>query len=148
MNWGAWPNLLKTIFDDKKALIITTIASTLFIIIFVGIRVYYGYPPQSSWRVDIGWPMLKLNLFSSASVKTYSEFFGIFAFFPIWAVFVLKSANIKLKIFFYTLVPVWFALHLYTGIAFQTRLFLVPTILVILPIVLEYIDTKSKILQK
>lgn len=144
VNWPAWPQWFKAFFADRKAVLVTAVCGLSFVLIFVAIRLHYGYRPQSSWRVPIGLPMLKLNLLSSTAVKTYSEFFGIFAILPIWTLFVVKKANSHLKIFFYALVPVWFALHLYTGIAFQTRLFLVPTLLVIIPVVLEYIEQKSK----
>jgi len=146
-DWKAWPHFVKTFLADKSAFLVTTISAILYVIIFFGIRAYYGTRPLEAWRVDPGWPMIKLNFFSSASIKTYMEFFGVFAFFPIWAVFILKSADGRLKTFFYTLVPVWFALHLYTAIGFQTRLFLVPTILVIIPVVLEYIDRRRNMTQ-
>jgi hypothetical protein len=119
---------------------ITALCAVVYISIFAAIRMYYGYQPQSTWRVGPGWPMFKLNMLGSASVKTYSEFFGIFAFFPLWALFVLRRSEYHLKVFFWTLVPVWFALHIFTAIAFQTRLFLVPTLLVIIPIVFYSID--------
>lgn len=144
VNWAEWPNLLKLAFSDRKSFTITAISCVLFICIFAGIRMYYGYEPQSSWRVAIGLPMLKFNLFSSASIKTYFEFFGVFAIFPIWAAFVVKNSDYRLKVLFYGLVPVWFTLHLFSGIAFQTRLFLVPTLLVIVPVVLDYIERESR----
>ena len=146
-DWSAWPSFWKTFFSDQKAFWITALSTILFFAIFFGIRIYYGFRPLETWRVDPGWPMLKLNLFSASGVKTYMEFFGVFAFFPIWAIFVLRSADARLKILFYTMVPAWFALHLYSAIGFQTRLFLVPTILVIIPIVFEYLDQKSLVPQ-
>lgn len=143
INWHDWPNIPKLIFSDKRAFTVTAISGVLFVVIFAGIRLYYGYQPQESWRVGIGLPMLKLNLLSSAAIKTYFEFFGVFAIFPIWALFALKTADYRLKVLFYSLVPVWFLLHISTGIAFQTRLFLVPTVLVLVPMVLEYIGNKE-----
>lgn len=140
VDWSVWPNFLKTFFSDRKAVMVTAVCAVVYVSIFVSIRAYYGYQPQQTWRVGPGWPMFKLNMLGSASVKTYSEFFGVFAFFPLWALFVLKQADYRLKVFFWVLVPVWFALHIFTAIAFQTRLFLVPTLLVIIPIVFEYID--------
>jgi hypothetical protein len=145
-DWSALPSFRKTFFSERKVFWVTACATILFLAIFFSIRAYYGFRPLETWRVGPGWPMLKLNLFSASAVKTYMEFFGVFAFLPIWAIFVLKRADARLKILFYTMVPAWFALHLYSAIGFQTRLFLVPTILVIIPIVFEYIDRKDAVL--
>ncbi len=142
-DWTKFPSIWKTFIADRKAFIVTAISTVLYLSIFFGIRAYYGTKPLETWRVDPGLPMLKLNLFSASALKTYMEFFGVFAFFPIWAVFVLKDADRRLKIFFWAMVPAWFGLHLYTAIGFQSRLFLVPTLLVIIPIVFEYIDRKA-----
>jgi hypothetical protein len=140
VNWPSWPNFSATFFSDKKLFWITSLSVVLYFSIFFSIRAYYGYRPLETWRVGPGWPMLKLNLFSPPALKTYMEFFGLFAFLPIWAVAVLKDADKRLQILFLALVPAWFGLHLYSAIGFQTRLFLVPTILAILPIVFENVD--------
>lgn len=140
INWNAWPSFRKILPNDWKPYAIAAISGVMFVALFIVIRWYQGYQPQSSWRVEAGWPMLKLNLFSSVSIKTYMELFGIFAIFPLWTFFVIRDSNRYLKIFFWTLVPVWFGIHFVAAIAYQTRLFLVPTLLVLLPGVLEYIE--------
>jgi hypothetical protein len=141
-DWSSWPSFRKMFFLDRRAFVVTACATVLFFAIFFGIRYHYGLRPLETWRVPPGLPMLKLNFLSASAIKTYMEFFGVFAIFPIWAIFVLKTADHRLRIIFYTLVPAWFALHLYSAIGFQTRLFLVPTVLVIIPVVFEYIDKK------
>jgi hypothetical protein len=144
MSWKEWPSIPKFFRSNKKVIIIAALSTVLFFIIFVAIRSYYGLRPVSTWRVSAGWPMFKLNLLSSVSLKSYMELFGVFGFLPIWCLFILSSMDKRLKLFFVTLVPVWFILHFATAIAYQTRLFLVPTLLVVLPAVLENIENVSR----
>lgn len=123
--------------------IIAVVASlVLFAAIFALIRTHYGYVPATRWRVPAGPEMLKLNLFSVVSAKTYMEMFGVFGILPFACMVGFKRMNSTLKIFFLALVPVWFAVHLWSVVCYQTRLFLVPTILVFLPAVLELIEKK------
>ncbi len=136
-NFRAIPTFIK---DNFQLLTVCVVATVLFLGIFVSIRAYYGYQPQTQWRVPAGPQMLKLNLLSSVAVKSYNEMFGVFGFLPIWCLFIFKQMNRNLKVFFIALVPVWFAVHFISVVAYQGRLFLVPTFLVFLPAVLEYID--------
>lgn len=139
-DWSKWPRIGKILFYDSRAFIVTAVSYTAFVIIFVYIRMYYGYEPQSTWRMAAGWPMLKLNLFSAVSVKTYMEMFGVLGFLPIWCILFFKSMNKRLKIFFLVLVPIWFGVHIASAIGYQTRLFLVPVVMVFLPAVFEHIE--------
>jgi len=138
--WADWPSIKALIQTNGKVIGLTGISVVLFFAIFIAIRAYYGIQPVSTWRVSAGWPMLKLNMFSSVSIKTYMEIFGVMGFLPLWAILVFKKMNSHLKIFFLTLVPVWFGIHFFSAIAYQTRLFLVPVLLVLLPAILESIE--------
>jgi len=84
--------------------------------------------------------MLKLNLFSSVSIKTYMELYGIMGFLPLWAILIYRTMSKHLKLFFITLVPIWFAIHFTSAIAYQTRLYLVPVLLVLVPAILENLE--------
>lgn len=139
-NWTNWPSIPKLFGDNMKVIGFTSVAVVLFFAIFIGIRMYYGNQPVQTWRVSAGWPMLKLNLFSSVSVKTYMEFYGIMGFMLFWCILIWRSMSKYLKLFFLVLVPVWLAIHFGSAIAYQTRLFLIPTLLVILPAVLENLE--------
>ena len=139
-DWKKWPNLGKILFEDRSLFGVTAISYVVFIVIFISLRVHYGYEPASTWRVPAGWPMLKLNLFSAASVKTYMEMFGVFGFLPVWSILLYRQMSPMLRIFFWVLVPVWFVIHIASAIGFQSRLYLVPTILVFMPAVFEYIE--------
>jgi hypothetical protein len=140
VDWRAWPQIGKILFFDKRLLTVTIVSYLAFISIFIYLRVYYGYEAASTWRVPPGLPMLKLNLFSAASAKTYMEFFGVFGFLPFWYLMKFTKMNTTLKVFFWVLIPVWFGVHITTSIGFQSRLFLVPVVLVFIPSVFEYVE--------
>jgi hypothetical protein len=139
-SWSAWPSIPNLIKNNSRVIGITTACAVCFVGIFVAIRMYYGLQSVSTWRVSAGWPMLKLNLFSSVSIKTYMELFGATGLTIIWSLLIHPKMNKDLKLFFVVLVPIWFILHFVTAIAYQARLFLVPVLLVLLPAVLEHIE--------
>jgi len=139
--WSDWPSIQNLFVRNLRIIGITASAVVLFFAIFIAIRSYYGIQPVSTWRVSAGIPMLKLNLFSSVSIKTYMELYGIMGFLPLWALLILPKMNKHLKLFFILLVPSWFGIHFLSAIAYQTRLFLVPTLLVLLPAALENIES-------
>jgi len=139
-SFASWPSPKKLLMSNWKPVILTGVSVILFFLIFFSIRYYYGFQPVSSWRVSTGLPMLKLNLFSSVSIKTYMESFGVMGFTLIWAILIYPRMSSHLKLFFAVLVPLWITIHLFSGIAYQTRLFLVPVLLVLLPATLESIE--------
>lgn len=138
--WKEWPSIKKTLEGNLKIIGITGVSVLFFIVIFVAIRMHYGLQPVSTWRVSAGLPMLKLNLFSSVSIKTYMELFGIMGFLPLWAILIFSKMSKHLKLFFIVLVPIWFGIHFVSAIAYQTRLFLVPVLLVLVPAILENLE--------
>jgi hypothetical protein len=138
--WDAWPSLKEMIISSKQVIAITTVSVVLFFAIFIAIRLHYGLEPVSTWRVSAGWPMLKLNLFSSVSIKTYMELYGIMGFMLFWAVLVYPTMNKQLRLFLFTLVPIWLGIHFISAIGYQSRLYLVPTLLVLVPAVLENLE--------
>lgn len=139
-DWRKWPKVMSILFENQRMLSVTVISYVLFVSIFVSVRVYYGMQPVSTWRVPAGLPMIKLNLLSASAMKTYMEMFGVFGFLPFWSILLIKRMDYHLRVFFWVIVPVWFLIHIATAIGFQSRLYLVPTILVFIPSVLAYIQ--------
>lgn len=139
-SWKEWPSVPQLIQKNFRVLIYSVLSTVLFLGIIFSIRAFYGYQPVSSWRVGIGLPMLKLNLFSAVSVKSYMEMFGVFGFLPVLTILYFRKLSSTLKLFFLCLVPCWFAIHFATAITYQTRLFLVPTIIVFIPAMIELIN--------
>lgn len=120
--------------------VVTAVSLVFFAMIFVGIRLYYGYQPPTVWRVPAGLPMLKLNLLSSISIKTYFEMFGTFALLPFVFLFKFRAMDFRLRLFFLLMVPLWLLVHWVSVVGYQSRLYLVPTLLILLPGVLQLIE--------
>jgi hypothetical protein len=120
--------------------VVSAVSLAAFAVVFVAIRMYYGYQPPTLWRVPAGLPMLKLNLLSSVSVKSYFEMFGTFALLPFIFVYQFKAMDFRLRIFFLLMVPLWLLVHWVSVVAYQSRLYLVPTLLILLPGVLQLIE--------
>ncbi len=148
INWSVWKennlftNLLSIV--KSKHFLITIISGICFIVISVAVRIYYGYEEQTQWKVPAGIPMLKLNLLSAISIKSYFEMIGVFSVIPFIILYKFKQTSEILKIWFFSLVPIWFIAHLSLVVAYQSRLFLVPTLIIFLPMLLEIISKESK----
>jgi hypothetical protein len=133
-------NLKKIKWPSRKIFLISGLSLIAFVIVFTGLRMYFGYRPQTVWKVPAGLPMLKLNLFSAVAVKGYFEMFGAFSVFPLICLYKFRQCSSILKIWFIAIVPVWFFVHLYSVVVYESRLFFVPTFLIFIPMVLEIIE--------
>ncbi|MEP6675433.1 MAG: hypothetical protein ABJA78_09765 [Ferruginibacter sp.] len=133
-------NIKKIGFPQKNVWIITIISYIIFISIFLALRQHFGYRPQQVWKAPAGLPMLKLNLFSAVGVKAYFELIGTFAVIPFLILYRFKSFPELLRKWFVFLVPLWFAVHYVSVVAYQTRLFMVPMVLIFLPMILGLIE--------
>lgn len=135
-------NIKSIIFPAKNTWFFVALLYVIFFAIFIGLRSYFGYRPQQVWKVPAGFQMLKLNLMSAVGVKAYMELIGTFGVLPLLILYKFKSFPHLLKKWFIFLVPVWFAAHYFSVVAYQTRLFMVPFILIMLPMVLWLIETE------
>ncbi len=129
-------NFKDILLPRRNTWLLTAFLYVVFLIIFFGLRSHYGYRPQQVWKAKAGLPMLKLNLASAAGVKGYMELIGTFGVIPLIILYKFRSFPHQLKKWFLFLVPIWFAVHYITVVVYQTRLFMVPMVLVILPMML------------
>jgi hypothetical protein len=116
----------------------------IFFAVFIGVRMHYGYRTAQVWKVPPGLSMLKLNLVSGVSVKSYFEMLGLFSIIPLIILYKFKSFPLLMRVWFLGIVPAWFAVHLYSVVTYQTRLFLVPTIIVFVPMLLWLIENEGR----
>ncbi len=135
-------------FPAANVWLLTFLLYLIFAAVFIGVRMYYGYVPSQTWKVPSGIPMVKLNLFSAVGVKAYFEMIGTFSVIPLIILYRFRRFPILLRTWFIALVPIWFAVHIYSVVIYQTRLFLVPSILVFLPMMLWLIENQYKYVQK
>ena len=133
------------ILPGTKTWIFTAALYFIFIIVFIGLRIHFGYKPQQVFKAEAGWPMLKLNLFSAVGVKAFMELIGTFAVIPLIILYKFKSFPYLLKKWFLFLVPIWFAVHFISVVAYQTRLFIVPLVIIMLPMLLWLIEQEIKV---
>jgi hypothetical protein len=133
-------NLKSIVFPPLKIWLLTAGLYVLFISIFVGLRLHYGYVAPQIWKVASGLPMVKLNLLSTVAAKSYFEMIGVFAVIPFIILYKFKQFPLLMRKWFIALVPIWFAVHIYSVVIYQTRLFLVPVILVFIPMFLWLIE--------
>lgn len=133
-------NVNKIVSPSKKVWINTIALYIIFFVIFLCVRSYYGYRPQQLWKAKAGLGMLKLNLFSAVAVKSYCELIGTFGVIPFIILYRFKVFPHLLKKWFLFLIPIWFAVHYISVVAYQTRLFMVPIILIFLPMMLWLVE--------
>lgn len=131
-----WPSI--------KVWFLTGIALVLFALIFVSIRMYYGYVPAQVWKVPPGIEMVKLNLLSVVAAKSYFELLGLVSIIPLLIILNFKAGPPLLRQWFVFIVPAWFAVHIYSVVIYQTRLFLVPLIVIMIPYFLYIIENYYK----
>ncbi|MGZ5287142.1 MAG: hypothetical protein ACXWB9_08165 [Flavisolibacter sp.] len=127
-------------FPAKNTWLLTAGLYVLFFVVFISLRMYYGYKPQQVWKVPAGLPMLKLNLFSAMSFKTYFEILGVFSILPFAILYKFRSMPQLLRVWFLGIVPLWLAVHFYSVVAYQTRLFMVPLVMIIMPMILWLVE--------
>lgn len=127
-------------FPKWSTWMFTIVLYVIFFAIFIGLRIYYGYQPQQQWKAPAGLPMLKLNLFSAVGVKAYMELIGTFAVIPFIILYKFRVFPHILKKWFIFLAPIWFAVHYVSVVAYQTRLFMVPIVLIFIPMMLWLVE--------
>ncbi len=133
-------DLKKIIFPETKVWVITLSLYAIFLSIFFGLRWYYGYVPPQVWKAKAGFDMLRLNLFSAVAVKAYFELIGTFGVIPFIILYKFNVFPHLLKKWFLFMVPIWFLVHYISVVTYQTRLFMVPIILIFMPMMLWLIE--------
>ena len=142
-------NLLRSIFSQKlfksaNAVLISALSFVFFCLIFIAIRHFVGYQEYADWRTPRGLPMIKLNLLSFPGIKTYNEVFGVVALLPFFGYFYIKKLPSLYCYMLLSFVPIWFFVHLSSVVLYQSRLFLVPTIIVFIPTTI-YLISRARV---
>ncbi|MEI9917743.1 MAG: hypothetical protein WDO14_02955 [Bacteroidota bacterium] len=146
---GFIPLMLIAPFIDKKLGGVTkqqwiiTIASLVgYVVVFVGIRLYYGYQPAVGIHGITG--VKDYLLFNLKFFRMYPELIGTFTILPIIVLLGFKKLPVVLQRWFLLIVPVWIVIHFAKSTAVETRLFLVPMTLIFVPAFLWLIEEYSE----
>ncbi len=122
-----------------RTILVPGLLSTLvFFIAFISVRMYYGYraPEGINGMTSVS----DYLLFNLRFFRLYPELIGTLAFLPIIVIVFLKRLPRLLTYWFWIICPVWFGIHLVYSTAVETRLFLVPQILIFIPAFLWLIE--------
>jgi hypothetical protein len=101
---------------------------------FIGLRWYLGYEP---YMLPSGWFRVMQN-FTNYSI--ISGQFAIMLILPFLSLFFLRKSPIVLRTIWITIIPVWFAVHYWSMPVLESRYFLVPFVLAIIPVTLLGIE--------
>lgn len=136
-SWKIWEGLR---LPAIRVWFITLGCLALFSVVFISVRSYFGYQAPQVWKVPSGLPMLKLNLLSPVALKNVFEIYGVLGILPLLAILYFKRSWLLFQKWFLLLVPAWILVHLYAVVAYQSRLFLVPLILILIPMLIQIIE--------
>jgi hypothetical protein len=115
----------------RCALWASLIGAALFVGIYGGIRAWLG--PRELFHAfdkDLGLPVFVENV---ARLNTWARLAIMFGILPYLAFRNWRRWSTPLKCFGCTLLPVWIAIHFLASVVAETRLFLVPLAIVLIP---------------
>jgi hypothetical protein len=114
---------------ERKHVAVGLISLVLMVGIIISVRLIYG--PRAFLHIAIpGWDLFVRNI---TSFDTYFYWFATFSAIPVIALLRYKQWPRLLVQMLWLMVPVWVVIHFFMGVAYETRLFLVPFVLIFLP---------------
>jgi hypothetical protein len=88
--------------------------------------------------------MLQLNLFSAQSRFSYMEVLGTVGILPFLALVGWRKLPSELRFLLILVPPIWFGVHYWKVVAWESRLFLVPVVSIFLPAALIVVNASSR----
>lgn len=125
--------------QNKMRWVASGVSMIAFLIAFLLPRFYFGYVPAVGIN-NMTHPMEYLT-FNLTFLRLYPLLFGTLGIIPlVILVNIKKLKHPFLKNWFWLIVPLWFVIHFIKSNAMETRLFLVPQILIFVPAMLYLIN--------
>ncbi len=118
--------------EHKRTFIVFGVCVGLWIAIVAGLRGVYGLRPYIVPTAGKH-PILPLLLYNLTWWRTWVFLFATLGLMPLLALASWRAWPTPLKAFFWAVVPVWFPVHFALAHAPETRLFLVPQVLIFIP---------------
>ena len=115
----------------RDAYLIFAAAAAVYALVFVGLRLAYG--PQELLVSHGHYPGLPLLTFNLSQKLTWEQLMATLSIIPILALLGYPKWPASLRVFFWVVVPLWFGIHAAAAVMAETRLFLVPQALVLIP---------------
>jgi hypothetical protein len=116
----------------RQILLIVAVSLLLWLGIVGGLRLVYGMRPYIVPTAGKK-PILPLLIFNLTWWRTWVFLFATLGLIPVMALVSWKAWPEPLRRFFWAVVPVWFPAHFALAHAPETRLFLVPQVLIFIP---------------
>lgn len=114
-----------------RAISYSLISLSLFALVFFGLRYVFG---ARDLIIPYGnQPGLELFRYNVEFPLTWIQLYKTIGLMPLFFLFTLRKLPTKLKVYFWVVIPLWIFIHFFYSIVAETRLFLVPYVLVILP---------------
>ena len=126
----------------KDRLWYSAIALLVYVILFVGVRAYYGLRSYEAIH-DIDTPY-EFFMFNIRFFNMYPQLLGTLGVVPLLALIWFNRWPFYLKALGMLIVPFWIVVHLFKSMAMETRLFLVPQALIFIPALLCLIEFELK----
>jgi hypothetical protein len=122
-------------FNDRKslqpAIFSTGLSLGIFLLIFVWLRLHYG--EQQFLTADGYYPGFGLLVLNLSRVVTWEQLLITLGLIPFLAIAFYRKWHGALKIYFWVVTPLWFAVHFIAALVAETRLVLVPQALIFIP---------------
>jgi hypothetical protein len=121
---------------SRRALGIALAAWVVAVAVYLGIHTYYGPRPrveESYW----GTAMLMRSLGMPGQI---AFFFAAINLLPALCVLGMKQVDPFLRRLFWLVVPAWFAIHIWAARLGEGIMYLAPTVIIILPLVLQALE--------
>ncbi|MCU0450500.1 MAG: hypothetical protein MUC97_11770 [Bernardetiaceae bacterium] len=149
VDWGKPPFRLGVIKTLKLEIALPlALASLAFAAVFFAIRAYYGQPPNDPSVVSFnndwfkpGWAMLFRNTLHPFA---QNEVWGVVTFLPLLALLYFKRTSQFLRYLFVLILTFWLPVHFWMVTVKEARVFLVPTVLALLPMCLQLLEQMLK----
>lgn len=132
--WPGTKNLFSSSQNSswRKILVISMICFGFWVMIVGGLRLVYGIRPYIVPTAGKS-PIIPLLTFNLTWWRTWVFLFATLGLMPLLAIVSWRAWPIPLRRFFWAVVPVWFPIHFSLAHAPETRLFLVPQVLIFIP---------------
>ena len=127
---------------DKEEIIFLLLLLASYATAYVGIRFWYGYHEVKGSNNLL--PGLDMFLNNLTEERAYVELWKTLAIFPLWAFFGRKYSPPVLRNWFDLMLLPWFFVHFFMARVAETRLFFVPLIVLIVPVVLFGLDGRKE----
>jgi len=111
--------------------IISMTSLALYVVIFFSIRLYYGYREYEG--IDKMKSFIDFLEYNFSNYRTFPLLLGTLSVIPLIVMFNVSKLPELLRNWFWLIVPFWFTLHFIKSNAQESRLFLVPFALILLP---------------